>query len=175
MELTTERLIIRLFRPEDVNDVHEYCSQSGVGENAGWPAHQSIQQTSQILIGWINSGYKHAIIWRGNGKVIGHIAIDPDSEENRTDTRELGCALNRDYQRRGIMTEVIKATVVYLFQNGIEYVWACCFQSNLPSRKMIEKCNFVFQQEGTYFSEGFHKTFPSYEYRLSKSEWNMYK
>ena len=60
MELTTERLIIRLFRPEDVNDVHEYCSQSGVGENAGWPAHQSIQQTSQILMEWINSGYKHA-------------------------------------------------------------------------------------------------------------------
>lgn len=170
MELTTERLTIRPFRSEDVNDVYEYCAQSGVGENAGWPAHESIQQTSQILMDWMNSGYKHAIVWRENGKVIGHIAIDPDSEENRTDTRELGCALNKDYQRRGIMTEAIQATVDYLFQNGIEYVWACCFQSNTPSKKMIEKCGFIFQQESTYCSEELHRTFSSYEYRLSKSE-----
>lgn len=170
MKLTTARLTIRPFQPEDVEDVHEYCAQPGVGENAGWPTHESMHQTSQILTDWIAAGYKHAIIWRENGKVIGHIAINPDSEENRTDTCELGCALNRDYQRRGVMTEVIKATVEYLFQNGVEYVWACCFQSNIPSRKMIEKCGFIFQQEGTYFSEGLHRTFPSYEYRVSKRD-----
>lgn len=171
MKIETERLTIRPFTGKDANDVHEYCSQAGVGEGAGWPAHESREQTSEILAGWMKDGCKHAIVWRETGQVVGHIAADPDSEEDRADTRELGCALNQKFQRRGVMTEAITAMLHYLFQNGIVYIWACCFQHNVPSKGMIEKCGFLFQQEGTYYSEALRKTFASYEYRLSADEW----
>lgn len=173
MIIRTNRLWIRPFTMNDLNDVYEYCHQPGVGKKAGWPAHESPEQTAGILTDWIQEGCKHAVVWLENGKVIGHVSVDPDSDEGREDTRELGCALNREYQRRGIMTEAITAVVNYLFHHEIEYIWACCFQQNIPSKRMIEKSNFVFQQEGTYYAKKLQKMFASYEYRLSKNEWRQ--
>lgn len=156
----------------DLQDVYEYCSQPGIGVSAGWSAHKSIQETADILNSWITEECKHAIVLKGKGKVIGHISIDADSEEKRSDTREIGCALNEGYHRQGIMTEAIKATVNSLFQvEQIQYIWACCFQNNIASKGMIEKCGFIFQQEGIFDSKSLNKKFASYEYRISKNEW----
>jgi ribosomal-protein-alanine N-acetyltransferase len=171
MNIITSRLQLRPFAEHDINDVFEYCSQEGVGEMAGWHVHESVVQTKKILSDWIRQGRKLAIVWYDSGKVIGHISIDEDSEEKRRDTRELGCVLNREYHRRGIMTEAINGVLNYLFSHEISYVWACCFQENLASKGMIEKCGFVFQQEGTYDSKDLQKKFISYEYRLSAEEW----
>lgn len=171
MNIVTSRLQLRPFTEQDIDDVFEYCSQEGVGEMAGWSIHKSIVQTKKILSDWILQGRKLAIVWYESGKVIGHISIDEDSEEGRKDTRELGCALNRTYHRQGIMSEAIFAVLDYLFSNDVSYVWACCFQENSASRGMIEKCGFAFQQEGTYHSKELERTFSSYEYRLSKMEW----
>lgn len=154
-------------------NVNEYCAQPGVGANAGWRAHGSVEETAGILSGWILDGYKHAIVMKENGKVIGHIAVDPDSEESRCDTRELGCALNRSYQRQGIMTEAVTATVDRLFATGdIQFVWACCFQNNMPSKNLIEKCGFLFVKEGIFDARSLEKRFLTYEYRILRDEWN---
>lgn len=171
MKIETNRLLLRSFTEEDRNDVFEYCSQEDVGEKAGWPAHKSADDTAQALEDWINNKNQLAIVWRENGKVIGHVAIHEDSEEGRGDTRELGCALNHDYQCRGIMSEAVRAVIDFLFGHGIVFIWACCFQENIASRKMIEKCGFQFQQKGTFYSRKLDRTFRSYEYCLSKNEW----
>lgn len=175
MYMETKRLYIRPFIATDLQDVYDYCSQPGIGELAGWLSHKSIQYTSDILDKWIIEGCKHAIVIKENKKVIGHISIDTDSEEQRSDTREIGCALNKEYHRQGIMTEAVKATVSSLFETKqIEYIWACCFQMNVASKGMIEKCGFIFQQEGIFDSKSLHKKIPSYEYRISRNEWNNY-
>ncbi len=147
MQLYTKRLHIRSFSESDLCDTYEYCSQDGVGVNAGWAAHTSPEESAEILHDWISAGHKHAIILLETGKVIGHISIDPDSEEGRSDTRELGCALNLQYHRKGSMTEVVTAMLNYLFDaENIQFVWACCFQNNIASKSMIEKCGFRFIQ-----------------------------
>lgn len=173
MKLITDRIIVRAFSKEDAKDVNEYCSDKDTAQLAGWSAHESIEDSMNILNSWIEKGYHNAIVWKENGKVIGHIAIYPDSEENREDTRELGCALNKQYQRRGIMTEVILRIITELFDMGISNIWACCFQHNTASKKMIEKCGFVFQQEGTFYSESLKTSFKSYEYCIRKNN-NQY-
>ncbi|MDE7262569.1 MAG: GNAT family N-acetyltransferase, partial [Oscillospiraceae bacterium] len=66
---------------------------------------------------------------------------------------------------------VIQVVLDSLFSKGIGYVWACCIQDNAASKNLIEKMGFAFMQEGVYFSESFQKEFPSYEYRMSKSDW----
>jgi len=173
MDIETKRLLLRNFTAKDVEDVFEYSSQEGVGEMAGWPAHKSTEDTRRVLSDWVQNENQLAVVWKENGKVIGHIAINEDSEEGRDDTKELGCALNRNYQRRGIMSEVIQAVIGFLFTQNIEYVWACCFQDNVASRCMIEKCGFSFQQEGTFYSKSLDKAFKSYEYCITKDEWLM--
>lgn len=171
MQLYTKRLHIRPFLELDLYDIYEYCSQDEVGENAGWSAHTSLSESAKILSDWISAGHKYAIALLDTGKVIGHISIHPDSDEARLDTRELGCALNLQYHRQGIMTEAITAVLEYLFNSqDIQFVWACCFQDNVASKGMIEKCGFHFMQEGVFFSASLDKEFPSYEYRITKQE-----
>lgn len=165
--MKTQRIELRPFRMSDLQDTYEYCSQEGVGEMAGWPHHQDIATTQQALEQFIASGRMFAVVLKEGGKVIGHVSVNDDSEEGRTDTRELGFVLNRDYQRQGLMTEAVMQMLERLKQQGIRYVWACCFQDNLSSRKLIEKCGFSFMQEGSYKAERLHKTLATYEYRLT--------
>lgn len=170
--ITTNKILLRNFEKEDLEDLYDYSSQNGVGEFAGWPHHESLEQSAKVLNEFIQNENQLAIVYRENEKVIGHIGIHKDSENNRPDTKELGYVLNRDYWNRGIMTEVIYAVLDKLFLNGIAYVYACCFQNNAASKHLIEKCGFTFVQEGTYYAKLLDKTFDTFEYVYKKECWN---
>lgn len=172
MILETERLRLRNFNAADLEDTFAYCCQADVGEMAGWPAHGSRDETAKHLAQWSQNPNRYAIVLKENQRVIGHISLDEDSEEGRADTRELGCALNRDYQRRGLMTEAMRVLITEAFKGGIEYIWACCFQQNTPSKRLIEACGFQFQQDGMFYAKGLDQTFSSYEYRITCAEWS---
>ena len=156
MRLETDRIILRNFKEEDLEDFHEYCSQEGVGEMAGWKHHSDLLTSKEGLYSNIK---------------IGHISINEDSEDGREDTKELGFVLNRNYQNKGIMTEVVYEILNYLFINDIEYVYACCFKNNKASKGLIEKCGFILENEGSFYSESLDKTFESFEYVYRKNEW----
>ncbi|QNO18601.1 GNAT family N-acetyltransferase [Caproicibacterium amylolyticum] len=171
MFVETERTFLRNFIESDLQDVWEYSSQDGVGEAAGWLHHHTIAETRAALAKDIQNRSKYAIVLRKNKKAIGYLAVNEDSEDHRADTKELGCVLNRAYQRQGIMTEVIRAVLEELFSQEITYVYACCFQENTASKHMIEKCGFSFEQEGTYYAKPLQKEFKSFEYLWTKERW----
>ncbi|MCB2288291.1 GNAT family N-acetyltransferase [Clostridium sp. CS001] len=173
MRLETVRTILRNFEKKDLKDLNDYCSQDGVGEMAGWNHHSSLLNSKEVLYRNIQNKNIFAIENKENRKVIGHIAINSDSENGREDTKELGFALNCNYQNQGFMTEVICRVLEYIFSNEIEYVYACCFQNNKPSKRLIEKCGFRFEQEGSFYAESLNKNFKSFEYVYSKNDWQV--
>lgn len=173
MRLETKRTILRNFENKDLQDLNDYCSQDGVGEMAGWKHHSDLVTSKEVLYRNIKNKNIFAIENKEDGKVIGHISINDDSENGREDTKELGFVLNRNYQNKGIMTEVTYKILEYLFSNDIEYVYACCFQNNIPSKKLIEKCGFTLEQEGIFYSESLNKTFKSFEYVYNKDNWKF--
>lgn len=167
MELHTADLLIRPFVPEDLEDVFSFCRLPQVMDPSGMaPAHTSIDQTRQELARWIKEGRKFAIVLPSTGRVIGEISVNPDSEEGREDTRELGFVLHPDYQHRGYMTQTVMAVLEQLKERGIRYVWACCFADNAPSKVLIERCGFEFQQPGTYTVKATGLVHESLEYRM---------
>ena len=161
MRLETTRTILRSFEEKDLMDFHEYCSQEGIGEMAGWKHHSDLLNSEEALHNNIKNNNIFAIENKEDNKVIGHISINEDSEDGREDIKELGFVLNKNYHNRGIMTEVVYGILNYLFSNGIESVYACCFKNNKASKKLIEKCGFIFEAEGSFYSESLHKTFES--------------
>ena len=175
MRLETGRTILRHFETKDLEDLNDYSSQDGVGEMAGWKHHSNLLTSKEVLYRNIQNENIFAIENKENKKVIGYIAINSDSENGREDTKELGFVLNRNYQNQGIMTEVIYQILNYLFLKDIEYVYACCFQNNEPSKRLIEKCGFTFEQEGLFYSESLNKIFKSFEYVYSKNDWQLQK
>jgi len=175
MRLETGRTILRCFEKKDLEDLNDYCSQDGVGEMAGWKHHSNLLTSKEVLYRNIQNENIFAIENKENKKVIGYIAINSDSENGREDIKELGFALNCNYHNQGIMTEVIYQILNYLFLKDIEYVYACCFQNNEPSKRLIEKCGFTFEQEGLFYSESLNKIFKSFEYVYSKNDWQLQK
>ena len=170
-QIETPRTILRNFIESDLNDLFDYCSQAGVGEPAGWLRHESLEQSTKKLNDFIKAENQFAIVYKENNKVIGHIGINDDSENNSPDTKELGFVLNKDYWNQGIMTEVLYAVLGHLFSTNVDNVYACCFQSNSASKHLIEKCGFAFEQEGTFYAEQMEKTFETFEYVYTKDKW----
>ncbi len=70
------------------------------------------------------------------------------------------------------MTEVLNAILEYLFSKNINYIYACCFQNNLASKHLIEKCGFDFEQEGSFYAKTMNKNFDTYEFVFTRDEWN---
>ncbi|SBW03126.1 GCN5-related N-acetyltransferase [uncultured Eubacteriales bacterium] len=164
MTFETPRLLLRPFQQGDLDDLFEYGSQPGVGRMAGWRPYATIGDARHALEKNRSNPNIFALVYRKTGKVVGHIAIHEDSENGRDDTKELGFALNESYQRRGLMSEAVSLVLEHLSSIGVRKVWACCFQENLPSKRLIEKCGFAFMQEGTYYSPSLNQTFLSFEY-----------
>ena len=76
--LRTERLILRPWRMDDLNDFYEYASVDGVGQMAGWKPHESVEESRSILNMFINEKKTFAIEYEG--KAIGSLGIEEYSE-----------------------------------------------------------------------------------------------
>lgn len=60
--LETDRLMLRPWREEDLEDFYRYASVPGVGEMAGWAAHENREQSAAILKLFIDE--KRPWLWR---------------------------------------------------------------------------------------------------------------
>ena len=48
-QFETQRLRLRPWRKEDLEDFHRYCKDPEVGPNAGWKPHESLEESWSIL------------------------------------------------------------------------------------------------------------------------------
>lgn len=169
--IETTRTVLRNFQKDDLSALHDYAKLVGVGEGAGWKHHESLDETTAMLETFIVNKRAYAIVSKKEQKLIGHISVHPDSEGGKDDTKELGFVLHPNYHNQGIMTEVIQAILDNLFSQDISYVYACCFQNNSASKRVIEKSGFLFEQEGEFFSQSLAQVFSSYEYVYTRKRW----
>lgn len=49
MILETERLILRRWEESDAEDLYKYASNPDVGPIAGWPPHQSLDESKDVI------------------------------------------------------------------------------------------------------------------------------
>ena len=148
-EIETERLLLRAFKETDLNDFYEYAKIDGVGEMAGWPHHENIEESKKILDRFIKNDIVFAIVYKENNKVIGSLGVeecglvDKLIEFDGLLGRELGYVLSKNYWGKGIMPEAVKGVIDYLFNDlNLDYITIGHFSRNNQSRRVIEKCGF---------------------------------
>ena len=147
--LETERLILRPFKQTDLNDFFEYASVPGVGEMAGWPHHENIEKSQEILDMFIREDKTFAIVYKKDNKVIGSLGVEKYGlEEKLTEFngyygRELGYVLSKDYWGKGLMPEAVEVVINYLFNTlGLDFLTCGYYDFNNQSRRVQEKCGF---------------------------------
>ena len=57
IRIETNRLILRPWRQEDLEDFYAYARVDGVGQMAGWQPHESIEKSQTILDGFIREKF----------------------------------------------------------------------------------------------------------------------
>lgn len=146
--IATRRLLLRPLAMSDVEDFYEYASHPDVGPNAGWQPLSSLSEARGKLQEFIDKDETRALVEKGSGKVIGSIALHPDKRRNHDKTRAIGYVLNPAYWGNGYMTEAAKAVIRHSFESaGLLILSIDHYVFNERSRRVIEKCGFVY--EGT--------------------------
>ena len=148
-KIETERLILRAFCENDLEDFYEYASVDGVGERAGWKHHESIEESREILSRFIEKDIDFAICLKESGKVVGSFGINEYGLEDKLTEfdgyrgREIGFVLAKDYWGRGLMPEAVNAVMDYLF-NDCDFDFLLCgyYNFNAQSKRVQGKCGF---------------------------------
>lgn len=152
MQIETERLILRRFEYTDDEDMLKYwVSNPEIQSMYCEPIYTTKQEVKKLLNKYISSYeqkdyYRWAIILRRTDECIGQIAYFLMNTDNHF--AEIEYCIGEPFQRKGLATEVTKAVIQYGFNRiNLHKVQICHKSINTASRRVIEKCGFVY--EGT--------------------------
>ena len=146
--IKTDRLVLRAFRDSDLEDFYEYAKIPGLGEMAGWPHHENLDYTREVLERFKKN--KNVLAIEMDGKVIGSIVLRPVDEDFYKEfegkkAKEIGFVLSPAYHRQKIMTEAVRAMMKYAFEDlGLDYISAGYFRNNFKSRDFQKKLGFTY-------------------------------
>lgn len=146
--LETTRLLLRSFQDDDLADFNRYAAVPGVGERAGWQAHQSMAESRAILLHFQEGKHTFAIVLKATGQVIGSLGIEPLNPDvpvaSASNGRMLGYVLAKPEWGRGLMSEAVDAVVTYCFKTlAFDHLQIAFFNTNAASRRVAEKCGFA--------------------------------
>ncbi len=142
MEIQTDRLIVRPFRPDDWRDLFDYLSLPEIyAFEPGEPIDAA--QARAVAVERSNGRAFWAVERRADRRMIGHLYFAP-VEPAELRTYELGYIFNPAYQRQGYATEAARAFVDHAFaEMGVHRVVANCNPANVASWRVLEKIGFV--------------------------------
>lgn len=159
-DITTERLRLRPFTENDLQDFFECCRNPNLGNNAGWKPHNTIEESKEMLhTVFMNRENIWAIADKESNRVIGSIGLIPDPKRENAQARMTGYWLKESHWGNGLMTEALQAVLNYGFGTlGLSIITADCYPFNLRSRHILKKLGFVcegtlHQAEQTYTGE----------------------
>ena len=144
--LRTERLILRPWTDNDLDDLFAYAKVDGVGQMAGWKPHEDKAESTMILSMFMEEKKTFALEYQG--KVIGSLGIENYNEEHFPEftdkkAREIGYVLAKDHWGMGLMPEAVKEACRYLFEEvGLDVIFCGHFLWNQQSQRVQEKCGF---------------------------------
>ncbi len=148
LRIETPRLILRCWQQKDLHNLLEYSRIPEVGQMAGWPALQTLEEAQEVLDSFIQEPYTFALEHKDPGKVIGSLCVDwldPDPELPNAKVLIFGYDLHKDFWGRGLMPEAVQAAIPYCFEAlGADYIRIGAYVWNHQSQRVAEKCGFRY-------------------------------
>lgn len=138
--------MVRLARPEDINEVVEIYNQAiDARFQTAFMERQRVQDRAEWFGKHIDSAFP-IYVYELNGKVAGWFSISP-YREGRAALRyavEISYFVHQDYLRKGIGTSLLSVGLQACRDLGYKTVLAIILDKNTTSVKLAEK--FGFQQ-----------------------------
>ena len=140
VELWTERMILRRYRPEDADDLYRYLgTDPAMYEYSGWNPYATTEMARETVQGFINrydDERTYSWVMDIDDVIVGTIG----AYDYHDDRIEVGFSVVPGWQGRGLATAALRKVLEYLTENeGISCVTAWCAAENTGSRKVLEK------------------------------------
>jgi RimJ/RimL family protein N-acetyltransferase len=155
--IETQRVILRRFKAEDAQDMFDnWAFDPEVTKYLTWATHTSVETTKALVSDWVSKyedgGYFNwAIELKETGSVIGNISVVHLNEN--TEAADMGYCMGKAFWGKGIMPEVLKAVMDYLFDEvGFNRIAACHDANNPKSGRVMDKVGM--KQEGILRAAG---------------------
>lgn len=136
---------MRPWRETDADALFKYASDPEVGPRAGWPPHQSVEESLEIIRTVFGGPAMWAVELKETHEAIGCVGYLPAEYSNLeipNDQCEIGYWIGKPYWGQGICTEAMKAVVDFCFEKGFTVLWGDFFPENPASGKVMEKLGF---------------------------------
>lgn len=145
--IETERLILRPVVESDAEAIYEYSRNKHVGINAGWKAHDSLEETREIMSAvFLNQENVFGILLKETGKLFGTIGLIPDPKRQNDRARMIGYAIGEDYWGKSYTTEAVRALLRFGFEElALDLISAYCYPFNERSKRVLEKNGFQYE------------------------------
>lgn len=144
MNLSSERLIMRDYRPDDWERIHIYGSDPDFSKYEIWGPN-TIQDTHNFVADMIQQAqvvpaykYNFAVCLKESDLLIGGVSMRRETEESRV--ANLGWAINPEFQNKGYATEAAQTLVNFGFKDlDLSVIYATCDTRNIASYRVMEK------------------------------------
>ena len=172
----TERLILRRWENSDAESLFEYAKDPDVGPVAGWPAHQNIEESRNVIRNVLNGKEAYAICLKTDRRAIGAIELKLKGHTDlteRDDECELGYWIGKPFWGQGLMPEAAGEILRHAFEDiGMTKVWAGYYEGNRKSKRVQEKCRFRYQWKSEHVDVPLmHEKRMGYVSSISRDQW----
>ena len=145
VELWTERMILRRYRPGDADDLYRYLgTEPSMYEYSGWNPYATLEMARETVQGFIDSyddSHVYSWVMDIDDVIVGTIG----AYDYKDDHIEVGFSVVKGWQGRGLATAALKKVLEYLTENeGIPCVTAWCASENAGSQKVLEKAGMQY-------------------------------
>lgn len=145
----TDRLILRRYCIEDLQDLYEYLSDEEVVKYE--PYKPMTMKAAEENLNWrISADEMIAVELKANSKLIGNLYLGKRDFE----ALEMGFVFNKRYWGQGYAKESCEALIKKAFSEGIHRIFAECDPCNLGSWKLLESLGFTREahmKQNVYF------------------------
>ncbi len=145
--METDRIVLRRWQETDAAALFRYASDPEVGPRAGWPVHESPEESLDVIRTYFNNDATWAIVFKKTNEPIGCIGYYTHESSNINigeNDCEVGYWVGRPYWNKGICTEALRLMLEEcLHVKHFENIWADHFTGNPASGKVLKKCGFV--------------------------------
>ena len=149
MILETERLVLRPWEERDAEDLYPYASDPDVGPAAGWPAHQSVEESREVIRTVLSGPEDFAVCLKNKNRPIGSVSLHLNGHTDlteRDDECELGFWIGKPFWGQGLIPEAAGEVLRHAFEDlGMEKVWCGYYDGNAKSKRAQEKLGFLCQ------------------------------
>lgn len=170
-ELQTQRLILRNYRADDLQDLYEYLSDERVLEFEPQKP-MNLEETKGNLEWRMSTDEMIAVEEKATHKMIGNVYLG----KREFESLEIGYVFHQNYWGKGFASESCRALIQQAFSNGIHRIYAECDPQNINSWKLLEALGFrreAHLKQNVYFwknEDGQPIWKDTYVYALLRSE-----